>query len=92
MTKRIAVFDDSTLGKEGVPLPGFTDYDTDTNAEGQTVFSAAKIVNGAQKIDVFENGRMKREGVDYDRDYALHRVTTTYTVYSSWVRVRVYHG
>lgn len=101
MAQKIVVYDTSTREMVATTTTidaiggGFTDVDFDVSAGGQTVFSVAGTadITASNKVDVFVNGRLSREGASYDftRNASNDTITTSYTVpQDTWVRVRVY--
>lgn len=66
--------------------------DQDFVSTGQTDFVVGTITS-TQKIDVYVNGRMMREGGSYDflRNVGTSKIIFNYTVPAdAWIRVRVY--
>lgn len=97
MAQKLAIWDDS-LGRIRISqtilsqVLSFTDYDFDVGSGGATVFNLG-VTFSTQKLDVYINGRLAREGSgnDFTRNGAGQTITTTFTVpQNGWVRVRLY--
>jgi len=71
----------------------FSEDDFDVGAGGQTDFTSSYDITSTNKVDVYLNGRLEREGAsnDYTRDAALNKIIFNFTIpENAWVRVRVY--
>lgn len=94
----LAVDDATGKKKRTLITPGsvvqFVDNDFDVGGGGQSAFIAGSgTVGASNKIDVYWNGKLLREGAGYDytRNTGANKIDTTVTIPSgAWVRVRVY--
>lgn len=71
----------------------FDDDDYDVGVGGQTNFVSTNDITASNKVDVFVNGRLQREGAshDYQRTPATNTISFNSTVpENAWVRIRVY--
>lgn len=98
MADRYLIIDDVTGrqkrgGAAGIIASEPVDQDFDIGAGGVTQVVLSSAITSLQKIDVFVNGMMEREGATYDwqKDVANTKITFNYTVpQNAWVRVRRY--
>ena len=70
----------------------FSDQDYDVVGD-QTVFTTTGDITASNKVDVFHNGILMREGGsnDYSRNAGSDQITFTFTVKAgAWVRIRIY--
>lgn len=70
----------------------FEDNEFDIEVTGQRDLDVtAGIISTTNKVDVFENGILRRETNDYTRDVVHNRISFRYDLHEkTWVRVRVY--
>jgi hypothetical protein len=95
MALRLVQFNEATgKFKRGpiIPPVGYIDEEFDTTST-ETTFAVVENFTATQKIDVYVNGTLKREGVskDYTRNDVANSITFAVGIpTSSWVRVRVW--
>lgn len=81
------------LKNSGVaPGTPFSDQDYDV-ASDMTTFTATGDITASNKVDVFHNGLLMREGAsnDFTRNAATDQITFNFTVKTgAWVRIRIY--
>lgn len=97
MALRYLIVDDATgrvkrgsaIGAGSEP----SDEDFTIGVGGATEVVLASAITSPQKLDVFVNGKMEREGASFDwqRNVAEQKITFNYTIpQNAWVRVRRY--
>lgn len=95
MATNYALIDPATgkIKNSGVPSGAiFSDQDYDVGGD-TTVFTTTGDITASNKVDVFHNGIMMREGGghDYTRDAGTDQITFNFTVKNgAWVRIRIY--
>ncbi len=86
--------DENTGKKKKAPASPWEDEDFDVSSpSGQTVFAVTEDFSATQKLDIYVNGILQREGISYDyvRNATLNEITFNYTVpQNSWVLARVH--
>jgi len=91
-TGNVIIYDTGTRGFRNSGRTGLqVDQDYDTGA-GQTAFVTTQAFTATSLIDVYQNGRLLREGSgnDYTRTPGTSTITLGTSAVSAWVRVRVW--
>ena len=98
MADRYLLVDDATGKRKrgtavGVSASEPIDEDFTIGGGGAVQVTLATAITAPQKLDVFVNGKMEREGASFDwlRNVGAQRIDFNYTVpQNAWVRVRRY--
>lgn len=91
MAKRFVIFDTLT-GKREILKNLWIDQDFEVSSpSGQTDFVTSFDLTSDNKMDVFIDGILTRDTLEYTRNDSLNTVSFTYAVpENSWVRIRIY--
>jgi len=93
MSRYYILYDDATETKVRGPiavsssLPITEDF---TVTISQDTFELATDISTEDIIDIYLNGVLQRETVDYIKNVSTNEIVLSQTVVSSWVRVRIF--
>jgi hypothetical protein len=92
---KLLLVDDSTgrFKRGGTPFSAPVDEDFDIGIGGADEVQLVTPISPTNKIDVYVNGKLLREGASFDfvRNHDDEKIEFNYTIpQNAWVRVRIY--